>query len=54
MTPALTANRPVNAVSHVCAARPGILSTSDLPALTPAGRLGPADRGALRVPPRNP
>jgi 2,4-diaminopentanoate dehydrogenase len=37
MTPALTANRPVNAVPYVCAARPGILSTTDLPVMTPAG-----------------
>jgi hypothetical protein len=36
-TPAYTANRPVNAVPYVCAAPPGILSTSDLPAITPAG-----------------
>jgi hypothetical protein len=36
-TPALTANRPVNAVPYVCAARPGILSTADLPHITPAG-----------------
>jgi 4-hydroxy-tetrahydrodipicolinate reductase len=35
-TPALTANRPVNAVVPVCAARPGILTTADLPPLTPA------------------
>ena len=37
-TPALTANRPVNAVAPVCAARPGILSTGDLPLLTPGQR----------------
>jgi 4-hydroxy-tetrahydrodipicolinate reductase len=37
-TPALTANRPVNAVVPVCAARPGILTTEDLPLLVPAGR----------------
>jgi len=37
MTPALTANRPVNAVPYVCAAPPGILSTIDLPLITPAG-----------------
>jgi 4-hydroxy-tetrahydrodipicolinate reductase len=36
-TPALTANRPVNAIPYVCAARPGILSTADLPPITPAG-----------------
>jgi 2,4-diaminopentanoate dehydrogenase len=35
-TPALTANRPVNAIRYVCAARPGILSTVDLPHVTPA------------------
>jgi 4-hydroxy-tetrahydrodipicolinate reductase len=37
MTPALTANRPVNAVPYVCAAEPGILVTEDLPPLVPAG-----------------
>ncbi len=37
MTPALTANRPVNAVPYVCAAPPGILTTTDLPVMTPAG-----------------
>jgi 4-hydroxy-tetrahydrodipicolinate reductase len=36
-TPAYTANRPVNAIPYVCAARPGILSTADLPPITPAG-----------------
>ncbi len=36
-TPAYTANRPVNAVPYVCAAAPGILSTEDLPPITPAG-----------------
>jgi 4-hydroxy-tetrahydrodipicolinate reductase len=36
-TPALTANPPVNAVPYVCAAPPGILSTADLPPMTPAG-----------------
>jgi 2,4-diaminopentanoate dehydrogenase len=36
-TPALTANRPVNAVPFVCAAEPGILTTEDLAPLTPAG-----------------
>ena len=35
VTPAYTANRPVNAVPHVCAAAPGILSTVDLPPITP-------------------
>jgi hypothetical protein len=36
-TPAYTANRPVNAVPYVCAAPAGILSTADLPPITPAG-----------------
>jgi 2,4-diaminopentanoate dehydrogenase len=36
-TPALTANRPVNAIPYVCAAPPGLLSTADLPPITPAG-----------------
>jgi len=36
-TPAYTANRPVNAIPYVCAAAPGILSTEDLPPITPAG-----------------
>jgi 4-hydroxy-tetrahydrodipicolinate reductase len=35
-TPAYTANRPVNAIPLVCAAAPGILSTADLPPITPA------------------
>lgn len=35
-TPGLTANRPVNAIPLVCAAAPGILSTADLPPVTPA------------------
>jgi hypothetical protein len=34
-TPAYTANRPVNAIPYVCAARPGILSTADLPPIVP-------------------
>ena len=49
-TPAYTANRPVNAIPYVCAARPGILSTADLPPITPAGPLGPpgaAESGPL-------
>src|SRR5262249_29439372 len=29
--PRLTAHRPVNAIPYVCAARPGILTTADLP-----------------------
>jgi 4-hydroxy-tetrahydrodipicolinate reductase len=36
-TPAYTANRPVNAIPYVCRAGPGILSTLDLPPITPAG-----------------
>jgi 4-hydroxy-tetrahydrodipicolinate reductase len=36
-TPAYTANRPVNAVPYVCAARPGILATGELPPIVPAG-----------------
>lgn len=36
-TPALTANRPVNAIPYVCAAPPGILATEDLPPIVPAG-----------------
>jgi 4-hydroxy-tetrahydrodipicolinate reductase len=36
-TPAYTANRPVNAIPYVCAARPGILATTDLPPIVPAG-----------------
>jgi 2,4-diaminopentanoate dehydrogenase len=36
-TPALTANRPVNAIPYVCASAPGILATAALPPITPAG-----------------
>ncbi len=36
-TPAYTANRPVNAIPHVCAADPGILATADLPVFLPGG-----------------
>jgi 4-hydroxy-tetrahydrodipicolinate reductase len=36
-TPGYTAHRPVNAIPYVCAARPGILETTDLPPITPAG-----------------
>jgi 4-hydroxy-tetrahydrodipicolinate reductase len=43
-TPAYTANPAVNAVPFVCAARPGLLRTADLPPLTPAGPAG--QRGA--------
>lgn len=42
-TPAYTANRPVNAIPYVCAAPPGILSTADLPPITPAGPHAPRD-----------
>jgi 4-hydroxy-tetrahydrodipicolinate reductase len=35
--PAYTAIRPVNAIPYVCAAPPGILTTEDLPPITPAG-----------------
>ena len=37
-TPALTANRPVNAIPYVCAAPPGILATADLPQIPPPAR----------------
>lgn len=36
--PNLTAHRPVNAVPYICAARPGILTTADLPQI--AAQLG--------------
>ncbi len=36
-TPPLTGNPPVNAIPFVCAARPGLLRTGDLPPLVPAG-----------------
>jgi 2,4-diaminopentanoate dehydrogenase len=45
-TPAYTANRPVNAIPYVCAAAPGILATTDLPLITPAGPRSTA--GAVR------
>jgi 4-hydroxy-tetrahydrodipicolinate reductase len=35
MTPALTANRPVNAVSYVVAAEPGFVTTAQLPPVLP-------------------
>jgi len=35
--PAYNANGPVNAIPYVCAARPGILATEDLPAISPRG-----------------
>lgn len=37
-TPGYTANRAVNAVPYVCAARPGILTTVDLPYVLPSLR----------------
>jgi 4-hydroxy-tetrahydrodipicolinate reductase len=36
-TPAYTANRPVNAIPYVCAAAPGIVATTELPPIVPAG-----------------
>jgi 4-hydroxy-tetrahydrodipicolinate reductase len=41
-TPSYTANRPVNAIPYVCAARPGIVSARDLPPITPVGPDGDA------------
>lgn len=35
--PAYNANGPVNAIPYVCAARPGILTTEDLPVISPRG-----------------
>jgi hypothetical protein len=35
--PAYNANGPVNAIPYVCAARPGILTTEDLPRVVPRG-----------------
>ncbi|MEU6198613.1 dihydrodipicolinate reductase [Streptomyces sp. NPDC047061] len=35
--PAYNANGPVNAIPYVCAARPGILTTTDLPPILPRG-----------------
>jgi 4-hydroxy-tetrahydrodipicolinate reductase len=35
--PAFNANGPVNAIPYVCAAAPGILTTEDLPHVTPRG-----------------
>jgi hypothetical protein len=35
--PAFNANGPVNAIPYVCAARPGILTTEDLPHVLPRG-----------------
>jgi hypothetical protein len=45
-TPGYTAHRPVNAIPYVCAAAPGILETTDLPPITPAGPRRPVE-GAL-------
>ncbi len=40
--PAFNANGPVNAIPYVCAARPGLLTTEDLPHILPRGpRAGP-------------
>ena len=35
--PAFNANGPVNAIPYVCGARPGILTTEDLPHILPRG-----------------
>ncbi len=35
--PAYNANGPVNAIPYVCAARPGLLTTEDLPPILPRG-----------------
>ena len=35
--PAYNGNRAVNAIPYVCAARPGILDTEDLPPILPTG-----------------
>jgi 4-hydroxy-tetrahydrodipicolinate reductase len=37
VVPAFNANGPVNAIPYVCAARPGILTTEDLPHILPRG-----------------
>jgi 2,4-diaminopentanoate dehydrogenase len=39
--PAFNANGPVNAIPYVCAARPGILTTEDLPRFVPRGPRSP-------------
>ena len=39
--PAFNANGPVNAIPYVCAARPGILTTEDLPHFVPRGPRSP-------------
>jgi 4-hydroxy-tetrahydrodipicolinate reductase len=35
--PAFNANGPVNAIPYVCGARPGMLTTEDLPHILPRG-----------------
>jgi 2,4-diaminopentanoate dehydrogenase len=45
--PAFNANGPVNAIPYVCAARPGILTTEDLPHILPRG---PRRAGYLQPP----
>ena len=47
--PAFNANGPVNAIPYVCAARPGILTTEDLPHILPRGPVVPAVHGTLLV-----
>jgi 2,4-diaminopentanoate dehydrogenase len=42
-TPGYTAHRPVNAIPYVCAAAPGIVETTDLPPITPAGPRRPVE-----------
>jgi 2,4-diaminopentanoate dehydrogenase len=37
-SPGLTAHRPVNAVPYVCAARPGIVTSVELPQIIPTFR----------------
>jgi 4-hydroxy-tetrahydrodipicolinate reductase len=41
--PAYNANGPVNAIPYVCAARPGILTTEDLPSISPRGPRRPQE-----------
>lgn len=41
--PAFNANGPVNAIPYVCAARPGLLTTEDLPHIGPRGPRDPRD-----------
>ena len=48
VSPAYTANRAVNAVPYVCAAAPGIHSTSDLPQVV-AALAGEASSSKRRV-----